>query len=327
MFKLLLIAGISLGIFGCRQKFKFSERLQLLPEEINWLARHPVLRLASERNYPPLTFIDQNGVHRGISADYIKLIESMLNIRFEVMPPAPLVHQLERLKRGEIDVLTSLSHTTERAKYLNFTTPYVALPTVIVVRKTIQKSLLIDEMQGMKIAVGDRYGLHDFLLQNHKKMNYETVDNDKEGLRKVSFGEVDALLSDLATTSFLIEKNRITNLRVAGELNYSYELCMASRKDWPILNRILEKSLKNISTQKRDKIFRRWIHIERVTWGPSVKEVALLLGGFSLLLIFLILNWNRSLRLTVKQGSSKLDELNQLLEKEKKASGKNCGNR
>jgi hypothetical protein len=68
--------------------------------------------------------------------------------------------------------------------------------------------------------------------------------------------------------TYFIEKQGITNLRVGGEIDYSFALAFASRKDWPELNSILEKGLASI-TEKKERRFPEngsWLLIKRNQW-------------------------------------------------------------
>ena len=95
----------------------------------------------------------------------------------------------------------------------------------------------------MKVPVGEGYGVHSYLEKNYAHLDLIAFPDDLIGLRKVSFGEVDAIVMDLASASYFIEKEGIGNLRVGGNAGYTYDLSIASRRDLPILNRILEKGL------------------------------------------------------------------------------------
>ncbi len=55
----------------------------LTAEERAWLASHPTIRLAFEDGYAPMTYVDTQGEIKGLSVDYIQLLENKLGIEFE----------------------------------------------------------------------------------------------------------------------------------------------------------------------------------------------------------------------------------------------------
>src|SRR5208283_4001719 len=136
------------------------------------------------------------------------------------------------------------------------------------------------------------------------------------GLIKVSFGEADAMVIELSRASYYIEKAGITNLRVAGNTGFTYQLRFASRKDWPVINRILDKGLSSITDEDRDVITRKWIAIGtepilgRKFWG--LFSAGLLVIG---LILLGIISWNRTLKAQVGQRTRLLEQ--ELLERKR----------
>lgn len=46
----------------------------LLPAERAWLAAHPHIRVASDPDYPPVEFFDDQGLYRGTAAETLMLL-------------------------------------------------------------------------------------------------------------------------------------------------------------------------------------------------------------------------------------------------------------
>ena len=44
-------------------------------DELAWVAKHPVVLFAPERDFPPFSFLDSQGQHRGLSADVLELVQ------------------------------------------------------------------------------------------------------------------------------------------------------------------------------------------------------------------------------------------------------------
>jgi signal transduction histidine kinase len=88
------------------------------------------------------------------------------------------------------------------------------------------------------------------------------VADTREGLRRVARGEAFAFIGNLVTTSYYIGQSGLTQIKVAGETDFSYWLAMGVRNDWPILARILQKGLDTIPASEREAIYNQWISIE-----------------------------------------------------------------
>jgi PAS domain S-box-containing protein len=112
----------------------------------------------------------------------------------------------------------------------------------------------------------------------------------------------------LATTSYYIEKEGITNLRVAGETGYFTRLAFASRSDWPELNSILEKGLAQISQAEAKSILEKWIYLEQDSFFDKKEFWISLFVGFGLIVVIIVgvVVWNRSLKKQVEQRTKDL---------------------
>ena len=234
----------------------------LSAQERNWLAAHPVITLAADPDYPPIEYFDENGEYCGIAADYVALIEKKLDFRFKILHLQSWDEILDKAKSRQIDMFGAAAETPQRSKYMLFTRHFVEFPSVIIVRKNVSRSLSLEKLEGMKVAVVSGYADHDYIKNNYPNLQLDEVPTVATGLRKVSFGMVDALVANLAAATYYIEKEGITNLHLAGNTGYTYRLGFGVRKDWPELFNILENGLAQIEPNEKEAIFKKWVHLE-----------------------------------------------------------------
>ena len=228
----------------------------LTVEEREWLTGHDgKIVLAHDPDAKPIDYLDDKDRFRGLAADYVHLIEKKLNFEFNIPRVKTWAEVLKKAKNKEIDVLCAITETPEREKWLLFTKPYIIIPTVILVRETIKESLTPDKMKGMKVTFTKGWVIDGYLRENYGYLDFDPSVDEQTAMNKVSLGEAEAWVTALTTSSILIEKHKITNLRVAGEMDLQFKLAIASRKDWPILNQILQKGLSLISEEERSAIF------------------------------------------------------------------------
>ncbi len=296
---------------GKRKDVKKNDpKVLLTPEERQWLKKHiGKIKLAPTPNYPPIDFFDENGVYRGISADYIRLIEKRLDFKFKIVRVESWSKLLAKVKNREIDVISEAGKSKERSRYLLFTRPFLTFPAVIVCRKNRKASLSLEQMRGMKISFVQGYIIQDYLKSKYGYLDFHPVIDDKTGLLKVSFQEVDAMITELPTATYLIDKEGISNLRIVGNTGFRYHLSIASRKDWPILHRILEKSLASITEFERETIRHKWIKLEQAPFFEKKIIYGILsFLGIILLMILAFIFWNRALRREVARRTGELDK-------------------
>ena len=162
------------------------------------------------------------------------------------------------------------------------------------------------------MAVVVNYAARDYVAAQFPDVLLDTVPNNGIGLRKVSFGLVDAFVSDLPVATSRMEKEGITNLKVGGESGYVYRMGMASRRDWPELNRILEKGLALVTPAERAEIYKRWVKINpRPGLGRRFTIAAMLALGAAALALTGVLLWNRTLQARVARRTEELQILNE----------------
>ncbi|MEE8349092.1 MAG: transporter substrate-binding domain-containing protein [Acidobacteriota bacterium] len=260
--------------------------IPLTDEEQAWLAENQRIRIAPAPNFPPVEFFDEEGVYRGIAADYVSLLESRLGIQLEVQRRETWNQVVEDTQRGQIDVWMEAAYTAERSEYMLFTEPYLELPAVIIVRREMGGQLTLDDFEGLTVAVIEGYASQDYVRENYPELELVPVPDIQTGLERVTFGSADAVVANIAAASYYIERSGMTNLRVAGQSGFVWELSIVSRKDWPLLSGIFQKGLDSISFEEHQEIRRRWISLESAEEEFSLLEIAL---GILVLLVVLIL--------------------------------------
>ncbi len=240
-----------------------SVRGFLTSQERAWLDTEATkVRVAPEINYPPFSF-SQSGAWHGISSDFLHLLEDRLGVRFQVLPAQNLDGILKQVRDGQADLVTSIKSTPEREQFLVFTPAYVKVPTIIVTRNWNSLGKWPEAFIGKSVAVGNGYGVQRYLELTYPGVALTPVKDDLDGLHKLAFGEVDAVIMDIASASYFIEKEKITGLRIHSDFEYEYDLSFAVRKDMAPLRDLLAKALLAVSDKDRKAVLAKWIRLER----------------------------------------------------------------
>ncbi|MEW8015009.1 MAG: diguanylate cyclase [Candidatus Sedimenticola endophacoides] len=285
-----------------------SHAAQLSQVEQKWLAANPHIVFAPAPNYPPVEFFDESGAYRGITADFVDHITETLGIQFDVVQLANWDQVIKQTRQGKVHMWGAAAQTRDRQAYMNFTRPYIRLPAVIIVRREIKGELTMPQLVGKRVVVIENYATQRYVQENYPDLQLITVPDIETGLRMVSFGIADAIVATNASAIYYIEKNGLTNLRVAGESGYEWQLRFAASRAMPELISILQKGLDSISEEKKREIYRRWISLEAPAWKPSRELIVLMVALFSALLIAAILLWNRLLRRRVAHKTRELED-------------------
>ncbi|MDH4317447.1 MAG: transporter substrate-binding domain-containing protein, partial [Desulfobulbaceae bacterium] len=278
-------------------QLRVKEKYVPTDAEKSWLAAHKDIRLGVDPQWEPFEFFDATKIYRGISSDYVKIINDNLGINMFPLKGYSWSEVVEKARIGEIDVLPCAMKSTERSRFLNFTKPYISTPLVILTHDETPFVTDFKELAGKKIAVIKGYITEDMLKKDFPDNNLVHVNNIEEALRSVSDGSTDAFVGNLNSITYITEKLGITNLKVAGTTPYKMELAFAVRKDWPELVVLLDKVIDSIPEDEKKFIHDSWINVrvERQTDWRRVGWVIAGITGVGAVILTMILAWNMRL--------------------------------
>ncbi|MGF1695783.1 diguanylate cyclase [Vibrio lamellibrachiae] len=299
--------------------YQNTKELELTDEETDWLKQHKTLRLAIDIDWPPFEYVNKEERYQGIAADYINLIGERLDVKLIPSINMSWAEVVNAAKRRELDIYPALAITDGRKSYLNFTQPYLSFPMMIITNQDIPYVADINALNDAEVAVVKGYASHELLLEHHPGIKLFEADNISDALKAVSSGKVTAYIGNIATANYVMTREGFTNLKVSGVTPYRFELSMAVRSDWPILQRILQKALDSISEAEKKAIYSRWVTV-RYEHGVDYSLVWTVVV-VSLLVLMLLSYWTRKLSsLNHKLNNEVMErkEIEQQLRQEKK---------
>ncbi len=291
--------------------------------EQQWIAQHRnSIRYAPIPDAPPFDFIE-DGHHKGITPDYIRLVEKKLGMKFITVLYSKQKGIMDDLKLGKIDLVGSLQATPDRRKYLQFTKPYYSIDNVILMPKECSGTYSLDGLQGLSIAIVNGSATYAHVKKLFPDYTLLPVENAASGFRKVAQGEADAMIIDRGVASYYVSQRGFSNIRVAGYVDYTWDLRLASTSTHPELRAILDKALGSISDYQRFSINRNWITLDE---RNSIETTTMILVVVGLLLLTLlsvgaIMVWNRILKKQVRHRTHELGHARQSQQQATRALG------
>ena len=191
---------------------------------------------------------------------------------------------------------------------MNFTKPYIK-DSLVVATKTEQFFIKDSkDLSNRKIGVIQGYSSIELLKEKNPNINIINVKSAEDGLRQVQEGKLFGYVDALSPIAYNIQKFALIDLKVAGILEFDEQLSIASRKDEPLLNKILQKTLTNIGEENIRTIIGKWIAIQ-VEQSFEYRKITYIILFF-LIVLFLVMHRNR----TISRLNKKLDEKNKQLE-------------
>jgi len=281
----------------------------LTPEEQAWLKGHGVVRYAPDPGFEPLEFIGPDGEAAGITPDILRRIASSLGFELVTVRYPTWTEVLDATRRGEVDVLGTLTRTPDREQFLEFSRPYLSLPYVLFVNDGLKRVKGLDDLQGRRLGVVRNYGILSWLSSEHPHLAFQTVPDVRTGLNMVAMGRLDAFLENLPVGVFALGEAALTNVRMVPKQVHDSPQHLAVRKGETVLLGILDKGLAGLNSDDRTAIVSRWTGHDFTRPQPVFSRTAIrvlagvallaMVGGlFTLVLIKIVAVRTRALRLS-----------------------------
>jgi diguanylate cyclase (GGDEF)-like protein/PAS domain S-box-containing protein len=272
-------------------------------------AERPV-RLCVDPAWAPFEYLDEQGQHRGMAAEYWQRMTERSGLRTEVVVTTSWEASLARAKRRDCDLLTLAMKTPERSEFWLFTEPYVSYPFVLATRAEAPSVSRLAEVADKTLAAVKGYAYTELVRQRYPRIRFLEVENIAEGLERVRRGEAYGLIDSLATVAFAIQQAQLHELKVAGRFEDRWELSIAVRNDRPEWLPFFSAMTQTLTADDRGEIENRWL----AAWVESPPDLRWLwvsivvLALSALVVAFFVWRQRQATRLAVQ-----LEQLNQAL--------------
>ena len=301
------ISAAIIMIAVCMLPCSAADSISLTDEEAAWLSAHPVIRFAIDPDNAPIEWVNRKDQERGMSFDLLELVEQQLGIDFERIESESWSESIRLLQNKEVDILPAFRRAEDWQKEFLFSSPWFSLPGVIL---SEQKFQTFEELEGKKVAVVEGYIWDDLVTEKDNRFIILRSSDSHRCIDLVVQGGVDAMVGDMASVTWILNRSGATHLRIRPVDGYSLDLSVAIRSDWQLFQTILNKALDNISRSEFDKIEENWIQlIEPSLWkNPYFQIISLFIVIIILGILTTIMFWNRSLQREVERKTSALED-------------------
>ncbi|WP_449285943.1 transporter substrate-binding domain-containing protein [Marinobacter sp. PE14] len=262
--------------------------------ELAWLeARDNQLNYCIDPDWFPLEGLDEEGRHAGLSAEVALLFSKRSPVNFELVATDSWTQSIASIKQGKCEIFTMAMKTPERSEYLNFTEPYLEVPTVVLGRIEAPFIERVGDLRGQKIGVVEDYAFAELLQSRYPSLDLVEVPNEQSGLRQLQNNELDGYITTLATASYYMQELGLADLKVIGRIPADWSLSIAVSKDEPVVLGIMQKLVSSLTTQERKDLERQWrnIRLKQSVDYTLIWELAIA----AILITALLVYWNRKL--------------------------------
>ncbi|WP_286293999.1 transporter substrate-binding domain-containing protein [Vibrio apostichopi] len=277
--------------------------LSLTQDEKNWLDNNPNIPVGTHSSWYPYDFTDEQQQHSGLSADVLNLVSNVLGVSFEsttyLTPEAAEV----AFNRGETMVLTNITPTTDKARYMDFTQAYSFEPWVLLSRSDRLGNFAPSGTEA--IAVIENSGGATVLPSLCLTCQAVPYINHVSAFQALQKDEVSFALASLHHAAPLLHQDYVGQFKITGTINEqnSAPLALAVNFRHPMLLSILNKAIGSLPANELERLESKWLTYEYQE-GLSPREVAkwsMIIGLGIFMVIFVIVFWNRKMAAEIEQ--------------------------
>ncbi|RXJ89789.1 histidine kinase [Arcobacter sp. CECT 8983] len=297
----------------------FNEKLELTKTERHYIKNNRHVNTCILQELKPYSFLENN-TFNGFVSDYLSLIEEKTGLKFDLVKTKNFNESLSYVKNGQCDILASAQDVKERRKFMTFTEPFLTTSLVLITKN--EKNFIddIDILKDKKISIYKSYSFNKLLRKKYPDINFIDVENLDEAIEKIENGEIFGHIDFLYTAWNKIHSLDTIGLKISGKLDENVPLSVAININKTYLNRILQKSVKSIGEEEKERLLKKWVAIEYKKKFDYKTLYQVVIVFIIVLVIFiyrqvLLKNMNNKLKKAVDEKTKELLEINQDLEK------------
>jgi two-component system sensor histidine kinase EvgS len=226
-----------------------STQIRLTVEEQEFIKTRKEVTWAVEDNRPPFVYVDNERV-KGLSADYVRVIELKTGLKLKPVRVSNLRAALDAVNKGKIDIVSGVRATADRLDVLDFSDPYSYNAGVFVFRQNSAPSspLRAGICQG-DAAVG-------YLKDRFPDMQIVETQDIEEAISLLEKGLLDVAMMNEASADFLADRS-IIKMRKANT-DFDYPLAFGYKKENRVLGSIISKAVSSITVEDKKIMNEAW---------------------------------------------------------------------
>ncbi|MBB5410786.1 MULTISPECIES: transporter substrate-binding domain-containing protein [unclassified Paraburkholderia] len=253
---LFAVAGL-LAITGCTKVATPGQSAAASPSTLQAVLQRGTLRVGDCLTFAPFGFYNKDGQPDGYDVDLAKELAKQMGVKLEVVNTTS-ANRIPNLQTSKVDVVfCNFTRNLERAKVIEFTTPYVVASEALLVRKNsgVQS---IKDMGGRTIATVKGSTNGDEVRSLNIPIKIQEYDSSQAAILAVKQGQADAMIEDnnfLAYQAKLDPELAVTNEALVP-LEYNAFGVKAGDQEW--LN-YLNLFLFNVNASKLNaQLYNKW---------------------------------------------------------------------
>ncbi|MDH5465402.1 MAG: ABC transporter substrate-binding protein, partial [Thiovulaceae bacterium] len=233
----------------------YSEKEQL------WLRQQKPIRVCIDRGFMPIESFNEQDLAVGILTDIIDVMRQKMNIKFEPIPVSGFMEKLEGLRKNRCDMVV-IHHEDDTIEEHIHTVAMLETPMVYITQGSEPFFSSFSKMRDKKIAVTKDDPAIKALNRRYPEIELIEVESAAVGLKGVSKGQYDTFIGLLSVSTYYINAQGLSNLKVAGHIDVTMPLRLLLSKNDQSLMMLLNKAVQTMTESEKQQVIQKWMQVD-----------------------------------------------------------------
>nr|WP_320126882.1 transporter substrate-binding domain-containing protein [uncultured Shewanella sp.] len=263
----------------------------LRPNEREWLAGLPSLRVGFVNHWTPFSSVNNRGILVGLIADYLEQFKEKLGLDYATQDSRTWHELQSALISHEIDLAILPTRLSAQYPDWHMSETFTSFPIVIATARSSPRIAGLSELNFQRIVITDNLLLPS-INNAYPDIDVVVSNTPDEGLALVAKGKAAAYIGNLAVIAMIIDDKFDDELRVAAPTPYKDELAVAVREPyWPLIP-LINRVFSSMSEKEKQQIRNTWLAVnysEGISWHtllttllPIAIGLLLFIGGLTI---------------------------------------------
>lgn len=268
------------------------------------------LIVVTDIDYPPFTYIDQEGKLVGISPKLWELFAERTGIEIELIP-MKWEDAIKAAREGKTDVIDLIFVTEERKKFLDYSIEIYKLTSSIYYHERLPALKTLRDLTPYVVGVKKGDALYDIARNSNPSIQFRFYDTYAELFLAMKNHEVEVILIDDVPAQYYLQKfDMVYNVKKSEPFTEnSLHWAVPKGKEYTLA--LLNKGLEKISPKEIKNIVLSMLPHARIDPSFILTIVLVIMTLVAALLFFFILSFY--LKRAVQKATRELDRKNQQL--------------
>ena len=222
--------------------------------------------------------------------------------------PIKEAYSMIETDKNKFDTLLFSVKNEQRAKRFSFGIDYLSYPMMIISHKDSTYIGFMKDLDKKTVVIEEGFLTNKWIKRDYPNIKLINAKNTEEALKMVNNNKTYTYIGNLGIANYMMNFKGFDNLKVAapsdyGEINYSF----IAPKNWTELSSILSKGYNQITPNEHTSIQQKWFSVQKIDTTNYWLMGQIFI--FLILVIFIILWWNRNITLERNKTQKALEKL------------------